>query len=59
MTDGSGLAATDRLSPSTLTALLLLATRRDDLRPVIDDLPVADWDGTLAGRFQAGGPAAA
>ena len=25
--------------------VLKLATQRDDIRPVIDDLPVAGWDG--------------
>jgi serine-type D-Ala-D-Ala carboxypeptidase/endopeptidase (penicillin-binding protein 4) len=51
MTDGSGLAPTDRLAPSVLVAVLQAAAARPALRPVIDDLPVAAWDGTLAGRY--------
>jgi len=56
MRDGSGLAATDRLSPETLTRLLRLATRpsRPGLHDVIGDLPVAGWSGTLAGRYTRG-----
>jgi D-alanyl-D-alanine carboxypeptidase/D-alanyl-D-alanine-endopeptidase (penicillin-binding protein 4) len=58
MTDASGLAGSDRLSPATLDGVLKLGTQRTDIRPVIDDLPVAGWDGTLAGRYQAGTPQA-
>jgi D-alanyl-D-alanine carboxypeptidase/D-alanyl-D-alanine-endopeptidase (penicillin-binding protein 4) len=48
MVDGSGLAARDRLSPETLTRLLLLATKNT---AVLDMLPVAAWSGTLADRY--------
>jgi D-alanyl-D-alanine carboxypeptidase/D-alanyl-D-alanine-endopeptidase (penicillin-binding protein 4) len=50
MSDSSGLAATDRLTPAALTGVLHPATG-PALRAVIDDLPSAGWDGTLAGRF--------
>jgi serine-type D-Ala-D-Ala carboxypeptidase/endopeptidase (penicillin-binding protein 4) len=59
LTDGSGLAASDRISPLALVGLLRLATQRADLRAVLDDLPVAGWDGTLSDRFGAGSPAQA
>ncbi len=51
MTDGSGLAPSDRLAPSVLVDVLHAATGQTRLQPVIDDLPVAAWDGTLAGRY--------
>jgi D-alanyl-D-alanine carboxypeptidase/D-alanyl-D-alanine-endopeptidase (penicillin-binding protein 4) len=51
MTDGSGLAASDRLAPAALVALLRVAIERPELRDVINDLPVADWSGTLANRY--------
>ncbi|MGI8677433.1 MAG: D-alanyl-D-alanine carboxypeptidase/D-alanyl-D-alanine endopeptidase [Jatrophihabitans sp.] len=56
LVDGSGLAARDRLSPATLTALLrVVATdRRASLRSVVSALPVAGWSGTLAARYGAG-----
>jgi serine-type D-Ala-D-Ala carboxypeptidase/endopeptidase (penicillin-binding protein 4) len=56
MVDGSGLAARDRISPDTLARLLGLATARPALHEVIDDLPVAGWSGTLAGRYTGPGP---
>jgi len=48
MVDGSGLAARDRLTPDTLTRVLLVAGQRTD---VLDMLPVAAWSGTLADRY--------
>jgi D-alanyl-D-alanine carboxypeptidase/D-alanyl-D-alanine-endopeptidase (penicillin-binding protein 4) len=51
MVDGSGLAARDRLTPDTLTRVLLVAGRRTD---VLDMLPVAAWSGTLADRYVSG-----
>ena len=56
MRDGSGLAATDRISPETLTRLLRLATRpsRPGLHVVIGDLPIAGWSGTLGARYTRG-----
>jgi D-alanyl-D-alanine carboxypeptidase/D-alanyl-D-alanine-endopeptidase (penicillin-binding protein 4) len=55
LVDGSGLSRRDRLSPSTLTDLLVLAGRgeRPELGGVLSGLPVAGWSGTLADRFQA------
>jgi D-alanyl-D-alanine carboxypeptidase/D-alanyl-D-alanine-endopeptidase (penicillin-binding protein 4) len=51
MTDGSGLAAGDRLAPAALVSLLRVALQRPELRDVVNDLPVADWSGTLADRY--------
>jgi D-alanyl-D-alanine carboxypeptidase/D-alanyl-D-alanine-endopeptidase (penicillin-binding protein 4) len=55
LVDGSGLSRRDRLSPSTLTDLLVLAARgeRPELGGVLSGLPVAGWSGTLADRFRA------
>jgi D-alanyl-D-alanine carboxypeptidase/D-alanyl-D-alanine-endopeptidase (penicillin-binding protein 4) len=51
--DGSGLSPNDRLSPTTVAALLQIsaAGARTALRDVIDGLSVGGWDGTLATRF--------
>jgi D-alanyl-D-alanine carboxypeptidase/D-alanyl-D-alanine-endopeptidase (penicillin-binding protein 4) len=56
MVDGSGLAARDRLSPATLTAVLRLVTgtARPALHAVVTALPVAAWSGTLADRYLSG-----
>lgn len=54
MVDGSGLAATDRLAPATLTGVLTDAVKRAALRPVLAALPVAGWSGTLDGRYVSG-----
>lgn len=51
MVDGSGLAASDRLTPATLAALLRLAVTQPTLGTVLAGLPVAGWTGTLANRF--------
>jgi serine-type D-Ala-D-Ala carboxypeptidase/endopeptidase (penicillin-binding protein 4) len=53
MTDASGLSPLDRLSPAALVGVLRLVTgdTHPALRAVADDLPVAAWDGTLAGRY--------
>jgi D-alanyl-D-alanine carboxypeptidase/D-alanyl-D-alanine-endopeptidase (penicillin-binding protein 4) len=53
MSDGSGLATADRISPETLTRLLRLAISpsRPGLHEVIGDLPIAGWSGTLAARY--------
>ncbi len=57
--DGSGLAAADRLTPATLTALLRLAATpaHPTLHDVLAGLPVAGWTGTLADRYR-GSPGA-
>jgi D-alanyl-D-alanine carboxypeptidase/D-alanyl-D-alanine-endopeptidase (penicillin-binding protein 4) len=59
--DGSGLSRQDHLSAAVLTALLALACRPDhpQLWPVRTGLPVAGYDGSLAGRYRTGSAAAA
>jgi D-alanyl-D-alanine carboxypeptidase/D-alanyl-D-alanine-endopeptidase (penicillin-binding protein 4) len=59
LVDGSGLASTDRMSPAALVKVLDLVVATPRLRILIDGLPVADWDGTLAGRYDAGAALAA
>ncbi|MGH3445951.1 MAG: D-alanyl-D-alanine carboxypeptidase/D-alanyl-D-alanine endopeptidase [Nocardioidaceae bacterium] len=60
MYDGSGLSRQDRLHVSTLLSVIETASspRHPDLRPVVVDLPVAGFTGSLAYRFDSG-PAAA
>ncbi len=58
MVDGSGLAASDRVSPSALVAVLRLVTTDETVGWIVDDLPVGGWDGTLADRYAAGTPSA-
>ncbi|SEG30449.1 D-alanyl-D-alanine carboxypeptidase / D-alanyl-D-alanine-endopeptidase (penicillin-binding protein 4) [Actinacidiphila yanglinensis] len=57
--DGSGLDHDDRLAPLTLARLLALAAgpAHPELRSVLSGIPVADFTGTLATRFQ-GSPGA-
>ena len=54
LADCSGLADGSLLSAQLLSDLLLLAgdAGRTDLLPVLVDLPVAGWSGTLAERFR-------
>lgn len=54
LADTSGLAAGSALPATTLTDLLLTASDQDrtDLLPVVVDMPVAGWQGTLADRLQ-------
>jgi D-alanyl-D-alanine carboxypeptidase/D-alanyl-D-alanine-endopeptidase (penicillin-binding protein 4) len=61
MVDGSGLAASDRLSPVALTGLLrvLAGTARPELHDVLAGLPVGAWSGTLADRYLTGTGSAA
>jgi D-alanyl-D-alanine carboxypeptidase/D-alanyl-D-alanine-endopeptidase (penicillin-binding protein 4) len=61
MSDGSGLAVSDRLSPATLIAVLRLITGPDHpaLHAIVTALPVAGWSGTLADRFAIGSGTAA
>jgi D-alanyl-D-alanine carboxypeptidase/D-alanyl-D-alanine-endopeptidase (penicillin-binding protein 4) len=56
MVDGSGLAASDRLSPAALTGLLrvLAGPAHPELHDVLAGLPVGAWSGTLADRYLAG-----
>jgi D-alanyl-D-alanine carboxypeptidase/D-alanyl-D-alanine-endopeptidase (penicillin-binding protein 4) len=57
--DGSGLSRQDRLRPETLLQVVGTAADPDhpDLRPVVADLPVAGFTGSLSYRFQTGDPA--
>lgn len=50
LSDGSGLSQRDRLTPALLVALLrvVLDGRHPRLAPLVEALPVAGWDGTLA-----------
>ncbi len=52
--DGSGLSRDDRIDPRTLVDVLRLDAGPDhpELRPVVTGLPVAAFDGALAGRFE-------
>src|SRR5664280_3915170 len=52
----SGLSRDDRLAPSTVVRLLVLAAAPDhpELRPLLTGLPVAGFAGTLADRFRTG-----
>jgi len=60
MVDGSGLAAGDRVAPSTLVALLRLVAGQTgpasaaQLRTIVAELPVSGWSGTLAYRYATG-----
>lgn len=51
--DGSGLARSNRLTPTMLTQILTLAAspNHPKLRPLLTGLPVAAFNGTLDGRF--------
>lgn len=61
LTDGSGLAASDRLTPATLTQVLdlIVSPAHPELHDIVTALPVAAWSGTLAARFVAGAAAGA
>ena len=56
LADCSGLATGSALPASLLADLLLLATdaAHTELLPVVLDLPIAGWQGTLAERFETG-----
>jgi D-alanyl-D-alanine carboxypeptidase/D-alanyl-D-alanine-endopeptidase (penicillin-binding protein 4) len=56
LVDGSGLAASDRLSADTLAAVMRLVAgkARPALHTVLAGLPVAAWSGTLAHRYVSG-----
>jgi D-alanyl-D-alanine carboxypeptidase/D-alanyl-D-alanine-endopeptidase (penicillin-binding protein 4) len=57
--DGSGLSRSDRISVSTLVAVLQLAASsgHPELRTVVATLPVAGFTGSLAYRFVTDAPA--
>lgn len=54
--DGSGLSVDDRIPARLLTDVLAAATgeTKPQLRPMLDDLPVAGATGTLAERYASG-----
>lgn len=56
MYDGSGLSRADRLSPKTLLSVLEAASSatHPKLRPVVANLPVAGFTGSLSHRFENG-----
>jgi D-alanyl-D-alanine carboxypeptidase/D-alanyl-D-alanine-endopeptidase (penicillin-binding protein 4) len=56
LVDGSGLAASDRLSAATLAEVLRLVASpaRPELHAVVAALPVAAWSGTLSDRYLSG-----
>ncbi|MFB6398563.1 D-alanyl-D-alanine carboxypeptidase/D-alanyl-D-alanine-endopeptidase [Polymorphospora lycopeni] len=55
LADGSGLSRTNRLTPSLLTDLIMLAAggTRPELVGIFGGLPVAGWSGTLSHRFRS------
>ncbi|HSF25973.1 MAG TPA: D-alanyl-D-alanine carboxypeptidase/D-alanyl-D-alanine-endopeptidase, partial [Actinomycetes bacterium] len=57
LSDGSGLARLDAVPARTLAAVLVAAASPEHpaLRPLLSGLPVAGFNGTLAGRFTDGG----
>lgn len=57
--DGSGLSRRNLLAPETLLAVLRVAAAEENphLRPVVADLPVAGFTGSLSSRFVTGNPA--
>jgi len=58
LVDASGLSHDDRVSPSTIAALLRIAAIPSDaggntaLRPVLDGLAISAFEGTLAPRYR-------
>ncbi len=53
--DGSGLSRENRISPSTLVAVVRASLTDGRYAAVIDDLPVSGFSGTLAARFAHAG----
>ncbi|WKD58166.1 D-alanyl-D-alanine carboxypeptidase DacB precursor [Corynebacterium capitovis DSM 44611] len=51
LSDSSGLSTNNLIPPRLLDQLLLDAARTTDLRPLLETLPVAAADGTLATRY--------
>jgi serine-type D-Ala-D-Ala carboxypeptidase/endopeptidase (penicillin-binding protein 4) len=56
LVDASGLAENDRMSPAALVGVLHLTTSAGHPRMagLVDALPVAGWEGTLASRYLHG-----
>jgi len=56
LVDGSGLAASDRVAPSALAALLrvVASANHPELHGIVTALPVGAWSGTLADRYLKG-----
>ncbi|MEU3453072.1 D-alanyl-D-alanine carboxypeptidase/D-alanyl-D-alanine-endopeptidase [Micromonospora sp. NPDC006766] len=54
LADGSGLSRTNRISPSLLTDLIVLAGNgsHPELTAIFGGLPVGGWSGTLDTRYQ-------
>ena len=52
--DGSGLSVEDRVSPRLFTHIVAAAAsgRREDLAPLLGQLPIAHLSGTLTDRFE-------
>ncbi len=51
LVDSSGLSVDNRITPRMLDSILSDATQHEQLRPMLDALPVAAGDGTLATRY--------
>ena len=49
--DGSGLSRENRISPTTLVQVVRTSLTESRYAPVIDDLPVNGFSGTLAARY--------
>ncbi|MCO7241063.1 D-alanyl-D-alanine carboxypeptidase, partial [Aeromicrobium sp. CnD17-E] len=49
--DGSGLSRANRIAPATLAGVLRAASARAATAPLLADLPVGGFTGTLANRF--------
>ncbi|MGC5017533.1 D-alanyl-D-alanine carboxypeptidase/D-alanyl-D-alanine endopeptidase [Micromonospora sp. DT47] len=60
LSDGSGLSRSNRISPSLLTDLIVLAGNgtHPELAAIFGGLPVAAWSGTLGERYQVAATAA-
>lgn len=52
LTDGSGLSAKDHVTAHALAQVLSLAARTPRLAPLLADLPVGAWSGTLQQRYR-------
>jgi len=51
LTDGSGLSRANRISPTTLVGVVRASLADARFAPVLDDLPVSGFSGTLADRY--------
>lgn len=51
LVDSSGLSVDNRITPRLLDSILSDATQHEQLRPMLDALPIAAGDGTLATRY--------